>query len=458
MEGQDLLDFDYDEIMKKSKQKQAAAEATAPVPAPEAPSEEDKEVSDKSRVTVIFEGQEHIVSWYEGTPSSDVMEAILCACDCILESGFELIDSDGKAVDFHAPNPIKSGETYHLYKGEEMKEFKKVLGDKWRKVKITVEALRHAEAQRAVEIMQMGSNLLKYTNKGVPHIRQFQLSSDMQRIIWYSGSKPQSETTIELKNVENVWVGGQNIEMVKKTLPMLSNISFTIVYKHNGEQRKIHLTSKDEQEFDLWVCGIKALSYHFKGVPISKLDLLSHSRQFNYHIENKQIGESTKLFFNPPKEGSPKKSLEDYIIRKLRSKEELFAINHKLADRLISLRDEVDEATESLNVEPENAEVGYRVLSAKESEADDVTQLKNRMNELLEACTKENAQVLQELEALVEEPGKSLEFEKKLKNLDARMWKIEIDIENISDMVKRIKLQNDVTWKEKFKNWFPKIF
>eukprot|EP00826_Nyctotherus_ovalis_P005008 TRINITY_DN11111_c0_g4_i1.p1 TRINITY_DN11111_c0_g4~~TRINITY_DN11111_c0_g4_i1.p1 ORF type:complete len:450 (+),score=150.51 TRINITY_DN11111_c0_g4_i1:115-1464(+) len=449
MEKKDLLDLDFDFLVDNQQAK--------PQPNTSEP-EEDKDDDGKRRVTVKFEGQDHVVSWYEGTASSDVMEAILCACDCILESGFELVDSDGKTVDFHKSNAIKSGEVYHLYKGEEMKEFRSILGDKWRKVKITVNPLRHAEAQRAIEIMQIGSNLLKYTGKGIPHIRQFQLSGDMQRVFWYSGSKPQSETCIDMMLVENVAVGGQASPLVKKSLPMFSNISFGVVYKHKGKERTVNITCKDELEFDLWVCGIKALSYYFKGLSISKLELLSHSRRFNECIEKKQIGESTKIFFSPlPKEDS-KKTLENYVIKRLRSKEELYENNMRIEGRLANLRDEVDEATDSLNVEPESKMEGYKILSAQESEADDSLQLRNRMNELLDSCAKENEQVKHDLAAVVEEPGKDLEHENELKRIDAKLWKIEIDIENVLDMIKRIKKQSDVTWKERFKNWFPKIF
>ncbi len=456
--GKDLLDFDIDEIIKKQPPQHPAA-ASAPVPAVQepiaAPPEDD---SGKKHVIVKFEGQEHYVSWYDGTPANDVLEAIMCTCDCILETGFELIDSDGKTVDFHHVEAIRSGETYHLYKGEELKEFKKVLGDRWRKVKIAVEPLRHAEAQRAIEIMQMGANLLKYTGKGTPHIRQFQLSSDMKRIMWYCKSKPQVETYIDLATVTNVWVGGQDPALIKKTLPMLANISFTMVYTNSGTEKRMHITCKDEQEFDLWVCGIKALSYHFKGIAISKLELLSHSRQFNQKIESKQVGEATKVFFEENKGEKPSKSLEDYIIRKVRSKEELRQICKRVGDKLIGLQDEVDEATESLNVEPESKMEGYRVLTAKESEADDSTQLRSRMNELLETCGRGTKEASAELDAVKEEEGKDEEYEKKLKAVDAKLWKIEIDMENVADMIKRIKMQSNLTWKEQFKNWFPKIF
>ena len=322
MENKDLLDLDFDFLIKKPDEKKEDIKAI------EYPQEDDKEDDGKKHVTVKFDDQDHYVSWYEGTDSSDVMEAILCACDCILESGFELVDSDGKAVDFHKPNSIKSGEIYHLYKGEEMKEFSRILGDKWRKVKLTVDPIRHAEAQRAIEMMQIGSNLLKYTGKGIPHIRQFQLSSDMQRVIWYSGSKSQSETSIDMKNVMNIAVGAQCPEHIRKNLPMFSSISFSLTYRHNGKEKRINITCKDELEFDLWICGIKALSYHYKGMAISKLELLSHSRRFNECIAKKEIGNSTKVFFSPlPKEDLKKMSLENYVIRKLRSKEELYEIN-----------------------------------------------------------------------------------------------------------------------------------
>ena len=144
--------------------------------------------------------------------------------------------------------------------------------------------------------------------------------------------------------------------------------------------------------------------------------------------------------------------------RKLRSKEKLYEKNKRIEAQLERLENEGEEATESLNVEPESKMEGYKVLSAKESEADDATQLKNRMNELLENCINENKEAKNQLAAVVEIPGKDIEFETELKRLDAKMWKIEIDIENILDMIKRIKKQSDVTWKERLKNWFPKIF
>ena len=51
---------------------------------------------------------------------------------------------------------------------------------------LEVEALRHIEAQKALEYMRLGSNLMRHTGKGFPHIRLFELSEDLRRIIWFS--------------------------------------------------------------------------------------------------------------------------------------------------------------------------------------------------------------------------------------------------------------------------------
>eukprot|EP01071_Lankesteria_metandrocarpae_P008293 Lankesteria_metandrocarpae@DN4929_c0_g1_i1.p3 len=83
----------------------------------------------------------------------------------------------------------------------------------------------------------------------------------------------------------------------KYQLPMLSHLSFSIVYlKQVGAlraKRTLDLTCKDEIEFDYWLTGIKAAICASKTLGISKQRLLEHSRRFRTALVQNNI--SVKL-------------------------------------------------------------------------------------------------------------------------------------------------------------------
>jgi len=55
---------------------------------------------------------------------------IICACDSIIDSGFEILEPDGNVVNIKKLDKIKGrGEKFTLIKAEEKKEFEKILGD-----------------------------------------------------------------------------------------------------------------------------------------------------------------------------------------------------------------------------------------------------------------------------------------------------------------------------------------
>ena len=71
------------------------------------------------------------VSWYEEQPFEEVKEMIICACDSIIDSGFEILESEsGNVVNLSKLQSIKGrGEKFTLIKGNEKQEFEKILGD-----------------------------------------------------------------------------------------------------------------------------------------------------------------------------------------------------------------------------------------------------------------------------------------------------------------------------------------
>lgn len=153
--------------------------------------------------------------------------------------------------------------------------------------------------------------MLKHTRFGQPHLRQFQLSADRKRLLWYSASKGVGEAVVHIADVRGICIGQHSPTF---QLPALRHLSFSLVLGEeeqsefeseearsggssfaeegtafnavvlpgpiSSDVRTLDLTCKDEGEFDVWVCGIKALVAAHKKVLLSKTDLLSHSRRF----------------------------------------------------------------------------------------------------------------------------------------------------------------------------------
>jgi hypothetical protein len=62
-----------------------------------------------------------------------------------------LVNSFGHPVHF---SEVASGEAYTLAPGEEVKGYEKILGDKWRRVTVEIEPLKHGEVVRALEMLK----------------------------------------------------------------------------------------------------------------------------------------------------------------------------------------------------------------------------------------------------------------------------------------------------------------
>lgn len=88
------------------------------------------------------------MNWDEEQPLDDVKEMIICACDSIIDSGFEILSPDtGNVFNMKDVGKIWGwSEKYTLVKAEEKLEYEKLLGNRWRKVVVEVEPLRHIEA------------------------------------------------------------------------------------------------------------------------------------------------------------------------------------------------------------------------------------------------------------------------------------------------------------------------
>ena len=134
------------------------------------------------------------------------------------------------------------------------------------------------------------------------------------------------------------------------------------------------MTAKDELEFDLWVTGIRALSYHWKRYDISKMILLGHSRLFNDRLKEKKIHDASKPIVNMDSSAYSSKKLMDCLARQPLTTQELEVKVAHLSKRLRSLRhkvEEVDEDAEHNPIGTEGVGMGYVMAAQTEERAED---------------------------------------------------------------------------------------
>ena len=92
-----------------------------------------------------------------------------------------------------------------------------------------------------------------------PHFRQFQLSEDNTRIIWYSGSshKKAKDTQVDLYHVDELRLGQTTANFARHPAMDLDKSSFSLIYDHG--RSTLDLIAKDPNEFKVWTKGLEAL-------------------------------------------------------------------------------------------------------------------------------------------------------------------------------------------------------
>ncbi|CAK0868607.1 unnamed protein product [Prorocentrum cordatum] len=447
-----------------------------------APAEEDDFILDathgidlepeKKQIFVYFKGEKNVVGWYSDMKAGDIKEAVLCACDAIIDGGFVLREvvftgddestaepaENGKTFDYEDFGDLQNGQTYIIEAAQERDDLKKFTGDRWRRLKVQVEPLLHVEAVKAIDRMKRGSNLLKHTHYGFPHLRQFQLSDDRKRLIWYSrGAKRKEDSVIQLEDVIEIRLGQTTPVFLHYRLPMLEHLSFSLVYGANGS-KTLDLTCKDEFEFDHWVTGLKAIFYHFKNKQISKEQLLGHSKRFKKALEKSNVG--IKLTKLPEVKEKGHVGLDDCIEIVAHTPQQLDTKMERLRERLKTMSQQVARLDVHAQAEMEvdlsllmGQGPAYSSVFVQDEDAQDEDMEIRRMHELVEQTTQVLQQARNELLALnsrrnegpaaasSSDQGAAAKQKKKeaaaCKHIDQLLWKAEVDLENVEDMYLR---------------------
>ncbi|KAF4744124.1 hypothetical protein FOZ63_002594, partial [Perkinsus olseni] len=234
---------------------------------------EDQEAS-KMRIFVHSEHGRHAVGWFTDISSpADVRECIVAAVDSIVDDGakvFKLRSRKSGTIigldsDEDLPKLTRGGH-YDLLVGDRLASLghdndDRANDSRWRRLRVSIDPMKHVETTKALERMCRGTNLLKHTDRGHPHLRQFQLSTDHQRLLWYSAGQDRKESMMSLADVCELRLGQRTSTFLKYRLPMLQHLSFSLIYKPSGSKQvtALDLTCKDEFVYDIWLTGLKAL-------------------------------------------------------------------------------------------------------------------------------------------------------------------------------------------------------
>jgi len=422
------------------------------------------EEPDKKMIYVYHKGEKNCVGWYSDMVAEDIKEAILCACDAIMDGGFVLREvqladeeektepkEDGRVFEFEQFDQLQNGQTYIIEAAGERDDLKKITGDRFRRLKVQIDPKLHVEAVKAIDRMRRGANLLKHTHYGFPHLRQFQLSDDCKRLIWYSGAKRKEDSMVNLDEVVEIKLGQQTPVFLHYRLPMLEHLSFSIIHGPKGS-KTLDLTCKDEFEFDHWVTGLKAIFYSSKNKQISKEALLAHSKRFQKAMEKNNVG--IKLTKLPEVKEKGHVGLDDCIEIVTHTPQQLDTKMERLRERLKTMSQQVSRLDHHSAAEMEvdlslltGQGPAYASVFVQDEDAQDEEMEIRRMHELVEQTTQVLQQARNELIALNQrqrsESSASTEAKAKkketaaCKHIDQLLWKAEVDLENVEDMYLR---------------------
>ncbi|KAL8453890.1 hypothetical protein Emed_000601 [Eimeria media] len=191
----------------------------------------------KTRIWVIHRGVCTPVSWYVDTSAEDVKTSILCACDVLADE--EQLEDQGKTGGF------------------------------------CLRQIRPLPDSAEVDCDELFMGVKTLT------LRCALPPSDAREGLLLQG----------------LVIGQKSATFMGYRIPALQHLSFSLVFRGDEcpsafstkvelpetcleDARTLDLTCKDEFEFDAWVTGCKAIIAANKGLKLSKMNLLSHSRRF----------------------------------------------------------------------------------------------------------------------------------------------------------------------------------
>jgi len=468
----------------------------------------------KARLILIYEGKRTVISW-DGSEvfGKSLQEMMIFACDSMNPSGgtdlrevtdiTELIhvqkrlkaeDEDrlgGRMIDMEVDgirkvymkekklgyedfDQVKDGGTYILERTLAQRVVDDLVGNRWARLDVEVDAMKHVEVDAAIDRMREGANLL-INEDGRTHLRIFQLSEDHQRINWYSGDKHRDRTYLDIENVSKIVPGCDESYRLHKRVAVFYHLTFTITYAYGhslfGGQtiKTLTITAKDEDEYDYWILGIKALMFEKRKIKINKRVLMGHSRRFQSAIEagnpscrpfdmpitviqNRALNLDSTLSINPLDEAriiakikELKKRL-DITITDMQKHPDIFTIK-PLSNNGVVQHSNIPKVSSSVSVEDvvekDRAMEAEKLLSLLEKVNSELKNMSDCMSMQLKEARNEEVKWMAERarkanEGIMDTEEPPQPYRKLRAELSYKLWECEVDIENSGDIVRRL--------------------
>jgi len=113
-----------------------------------------------------------------------------------------------------------------------------------------------------LKFLKKGCPLLKFGKYGYPHFRQFQLSNDNRKVMWFSSAKKMSDSQIDLGDIEELVMGQSTEIFARHEAEKLAATSFSVIY--SDRKKTLDVIAKDPNEFLLWTRGLNELVARLK--------------------------------------------------------------------------------------------------------------------------------------------------------------------------------------------------
>ncbi|EZG43760.1 hypothetical protein GNI_160250 [Gregarina niphandrodes] len=406
------------------------------------------EAQEKVSIFILHNGECSVVSWFGDTAPQDVQQAVLCACDCMLDSGIELLELRrlrddqqlkelrekgearlggqllhvqygpemswylrGRRLEFEDfGHSLVNGQLYLLQPARQRDELSVITGHRYRRLLVEIPPLRHVEATRAPTLPEVFKPLAfgVVTKKGQEQLcakskHYGHLTHSCQKLTGYQGGP------------------GLDCGLV------------------------------DENEFDVWVTGLKALAAHLKGMRMNKMQLLSHSRRFRTMVERNDFQSRPDAL--PPVTTA---DLAMIVPQDLVTRAAAVQRYNSLSQMLEAMEGKVEEidypalATRGAGQTDRSAESATQSGSASPGFADELSRLfeeendfqmeYKQMKHLLVTTRTLLQEVKHDLDAQLQrgEVTENVNGEPVIKVWARKLWIANVDIENIRDMYYRL--------------------
>jgi hypothetical protein len=109
----------------------------------------------------------------------------------------------------------------------------------------------------ALDLMKKGAPFLKYGRFGFPHFREFQLTEDNMRIVWFSSGKSLSDSSLHLRDIEEIRMGQATEIFAKYPAPELAAASMSLMY--DNRERSLDIIAKTPYDFKVWSTALHGL-------------------------------------------------------------------------------------------------------------------------------------------------------------------------------------------------------